>query len=201
MSRRIFGFSIFSALFLSITKASAVQIPPTKCYKAGQTTQYKGRLYTCVRKKIKGKWTLVWNDGVAIPIPTKTPSPASIKPTPISSSTPTPSPSYKQIEKIEIKVAESKSLAVGKNISVSAINRYGNLTGYVLYRGSKGLIAMSDICQHKGCSVIIDKSGLLCPCHNALFDNTNGEVLRGPASYPLDRVESFERDGAIFVID
>ena len=177
----------------------ALEIPPTKCTKLGQSVIYKNRRYTCIRKKISGKWQLAWDQGVPIPKPQITPTP-----------TPSTQPSAKAdlpvkeappIEKIEIQVAKSSDLALGKNLAVKGKNRFGNLSGYILYRGTKGVIAMSDICQHKGCSVDIDKTGLLCPCHNALFDNSNGDVIRGPASYPLDRVPVVERDGNIYILD
>ena len=72
---------------------------------------------------------------------------------------------------------------------------------YILARNSEGLIAMGATCPHKGCTVAIATEGLLCPCHNALFDPKNGAVLRGPASYALDRVVVREADGVIYITD
>ena len=177
----------------------AVEIPPTKCTKLGQSIIYKNRRYTCIRKKISGKWQLAWDQGVPIPKPqiTSTPTPS----TQPSAKVDLPVKETPPIEKIEIQVAKSSDLALGKNLAVTGKNRFGNISGYILYRSAKGIIAMSDICQHKGCSVDIDKTGLLCPCHNALFDNSNGDVIRGPASYPLDRVPVVERDGNIYILD
>jgi len=80
-------------------------------------------------------------------------------------------------------------------------NSNGNETKYILARNSEGLVAMGAICPHKGCTVSIAAEGLLCPCHNALFDLKNGAVLRGPASYPLDRLAVREVEGVIYITD
>lgn len=44
--------------------------------------------------------------------------------------------------------------------------------------------ALSLVCTHLGCSVIVTPDGLSCPCHGSLFDR-KGRVLRGPADRPL----------------
>jgi Rieske Fe-S protein len=63
------------------------------------------------------------------------------------------------------------------------------------------LLALDATCPHKGCIVAVESEGLLCPCHNALFDPKNGDVLRGPASYPLDRLPVYETEGVIYITD
>jgi nitrite reductase/ring-hydroxylating ferredoxin subunit len=105
------------------------------------------------------------------------------------------------INKIEIPLGKSSEVPLNGAKIFTAKNRFGNSSGYVVIRNSNGVIAMSDICPHKGCSVEIQKEGLLCPCHNALFDSKTGDVLRGPASYPLERVTVRELDGVIYVTD
>ncbi|HEX2909996.1 MAG TPA: TQO small subunit DoxD [Chloroflexia bacterium] len=47
--------------------------------------------------------------------------------------------------------------------------------------------AFSTICTHEGCEVeyVQASNALLCPCHGAAFDATNGSVLRRPARRPL----------------
>ncbi len=50
----------------------------------------------------------------------------------------------------------------------------------------------SDLCTHQGCSLAsgkLDDRTLTCPCHDSQFDVTNGNVLRGPASTPIDIYE------------
>jgi menaquinol-cytochrome c reductase iron-sulfur subunit len=52
------------------------------------------------------------------------------------------------------------------------------------------LSAFSPWCTHLGCAYHWDQAGnqFSCPCHGSRFA-LNGEVLRGPASRPLDRYE------------
>lgn len=82
------------SLFTSQISVAAVT-PGTKCAKAGATSTYNGKKYTCVKSGKK----LVWNKGVALqkpvplatPTPTPTPSPVqTVAPTPIVTPTPTP---------------------------------------------------------------------------------------------------------------
>lgn len=49
-------------------------------------------------------------------------------------------------------------------------------------------VALSDICTHVGCALLYDSSTktLPCLCHGSLF-NTNGTVLRGPATTSLQK--------------
>lgn len=55
---------------------------------------------------------------------------------------------------------------------------------YFVGRDGGGLYAMSMQCTHKGCTVGINGSELLCPCHQARFAR-DGKVLAGPATTPL----------------
>jgi len=48
--------------------------------------------------------------------------------------------------------------------------------------------AFQDQCTHQQCSLsegILEEHGLICPCHQSMFDVRTGEVLMGPASIPL----------------
>lgn len=57
----------------------------------------------------------------------------------------------------------------------------------ILVRVDKKIVALTNICTHKACSVKPSrkKEGVLyCPCHSAEFDAT-GAVLKGPAEKPL----------------
>ena len=52
--------------------------------------------------------------------------------------------------------------------------------------------AFDDTCTHRQCSLAegdLEGSTVICPCHGSEFDVESGEVLRGPASEP---VETFE---------
>ncbi len=56
------------------------------------------------------------------------------------------------------------------------------------------VLAFSGVCTHEGCEGQPGEGDLVCPCHNSVFDMTNGEVLDGPAdsalpSYDVDVVD------------
>lgn len=57
---------------------------------------------------------------------------------------------------------------------------------YVLALGNRRFAALSPICTHLGCTVEIEESRLVCPCHGSNYDR-EGRVLRGPAEHPLGR--------------
>ena len=57
---------------------------------------------------------------------------------------------------------------------------------YVLALGNRRFAAVSPICTHLGCTVDIEQSRLVCPCHGSNYDR-EGRVLRGPAEHPLTR--------------
>lgn len=91
---------LVAVLSLSLVTAQlsvAAVTPGTKCSKAGATSTYNGKKYTCVKSGKK----LVWNKGVTLPKPkpvaTPTPSPSptptqTVEPTPVFTPTPTPTP-------------------------------------------------------------------------------------------------------------
>lgn len=56
-------------------------------------------------------------------------------------------------------------------------------------RDSAGVYAMTLTCTHAGCDIgemgTVSPQGLMCGCHGSRFD-ANGNVVRGPATTPLD---------------
>lgn len=58
----------------------------------------------------------------------------------------------------------------------------------IINTAADGIIALSSICTHKGCTVEYDKANkdILCPCHRSEFA-FNGSVLQGPATKPLPK--------------
>jgi len=196
LSRRILGLGFISALVSLAFPAFAASTPTLKCRFIGQTTVYKGKLFTCIKVRSKGKTVLAWDSGKVIAAPAQPQATApSTSPTPSKSSEPI------VVKKIEIPIAKSSEVPRNSAVSFTAKNRYGNTTTYILTRNSDELLAMDATCPHKGCIVAVEREGLLCPCHNALFDAKNGDVLRGPASYPLDRVAVREENGTIYLTD
>lgn len=178
--------------------ALAASTPPMKCKFLGQKTTYKGKLYTCIKSKSKGKTVLTWDSGKVIT--TASPSPSQT-PTPSPSATPTRSATPAVVNKVDIPIATSSDVQMNTTKSFTAKNRFGYTTTYFIVRGSDGLVGLNATCTHNGCTVKQEREGLLCPCHGALFDSKDGAVLRGPAAYPLERVVVRESDGTIFITD
>ena len=87
--KKVVGVLIAITLFAVPLNAVAAVKAGATCKKAGITSTYGGKKYTCVKSGKK----LVWNKGVAVvkptPTPTVTPTPT---PTPTVTPTPTPTP-------------------------------------------------------------------------------------------------------------
>lgn len=64
----------------------------------------------------------------------------------------------------------------------------------------KGILAMSAICTHLGCTVGRVEWGYQCPCHGSKFDS-NGRVLAGPAPSPLPWFKIFQGPDGYLVVD
>ena len=62
---------------------------------------------------------------------------------------------------------------------------------------NEGVIAISLVCTHLGCTVQEDETGFICPCHGSRYTE-DGLVLEGPATKPLPhyRIEKQE-DGTL----
>jgi Rieske Fe-S protein len=199
VSRRIVGLGLLSSLLTFVLPARAIAKPTIKCRYLGQTTTYNNRLFTCIKVKSKGKTVLVWDSGKLLPIK---PSPTSPTPSPMASSTsPTPSPEKVAPSKREFAIATSTDVPENQTRLFAGKNSFGYSITYVLARNGGVITAMSGVCTHNGCTVKIDSEGLLCPCHNALFNPKDGAVLRGPAAHALERVTVREAEGTIYLTD
>ena len=213
MKRRGLLAGLTAGILSPISSAFAAPIPPTKCFRVGQTTVFAGKKFTCVRVKVKGNYKLVWNKGISVPVkqtatptPSNSPTPSrtatpstSATPTPSTSATPTQSPM--EPKKLGTILADSSAVDVGETKFFVAKNLSGITVTYIVFRSKSGITVMSDICTHLGCAVQLKNGGLLCPCHNSLFNATSGAVERGPASRSLQRFEAFEENGKIKVVD
>jgi len=197
ISRRIVGFGFLTSLASIALPALAATTPPIKCRVLGETTTYKGKIYTCIKTRSKGKTVLAWDSGKAIPSAAAT---SSSTPTPTASPTQT-APTPVVVKKIEIPLANSTEVAMNSPKSFTAKNRFGFSTTYILVRAANGLIGLNAACTHSGCTVKLESEGFRCPCHNALFDSRSGDVLRGPATNPLDRLPVYEAEGVIYITD
>ncbi|MFQ5683322.1 MAG: ubiquinol-cytochrome c reductase iron-sulfur subunit [Candidatus Binatia bacterium] len=65
---------------------------------------------------------------------------------------------------------------------------------------AEGIMAMSAICTHLGCTVGKREWGYQCPCHGSQFDSS-GRVLRGPAPRPLPWFKMFQGPDNLLVTD
>ena len=62
--------------------------------------------------------------------------------------------------------------------------------------------AVGDLCTHAGCSLAkgdLDSTTITCSCHGSQFDVTNGNVLRGPATEPLESYRVKIERGVVYV--
>ena len=69
-----------------------------------------------------------------------------------------------------------------------------------LMRDDTGFYALSLICTHLGCTVVVTEDAITCPCHGSRFDR-QGKVLTGPAVKSLVKLKLAELNGEIKVFD
>lgn len=60
---------------------------------------------------------------------------------------------------------------------------------YVLALEAGKYAALSPICTHLGCTVDVQGTLLVCPCHGSTYDRS-GNVLRGPAERALKQFKT-----------
>jgi nitrite reductase/ring-hydroxylating ferredoxin subunit len=66
------------------------------------------------------------------------------------------------------------------------------------------VVAFSQKCTHLGCVVYYqsDEDRWHCPCHEGNFDTVSGDVISGPPTRPLGRIEVEVRDdGVIWALE
>lgn len=66
-------------------------------------------------------------------------------------------------------------------------------------RDDAGFYALSLVCTHLGCTVVVTENTLSCPCHGSRFDR-QGKVLSGPADRSLLRMHVELRGGIVEVV-
>jgi cytochrome b6-f complex iron-sulfur subunit len=82
----------------------------------------------------------------------------------------------------EVQAGDVSELVVGSLVVVGS-------EPVCIGRDAAGVYAMTLTCTHAGCDIgrqgLVSAQRLLCGCHGSEFD-ANGNVLRGPATRPLD---------------
>ena len=71
---------------------------------------------------------------------------------------------------------------------------------YILTDSTGAFTALSSACTHLGCTVEVESSRLVCPCHGSTFDRA-GKVLRGPAESSLVRYTTKLSSDGLLIID
>ena len=73
-------------------------------------------------------------------------------------------------------------------LAVGSLQKVG-IEPVCIGRDKAGVYAMTLTCTHAGCDMgqngSVSGQGLFCGCHGSVFD-ANGNVVRGPATQPLD---------------
>ncbi len=70
---------------------------------------------------------------------------------------------------------------------------------YVLATGDGEYTTVSPVCTHRGCTVDVQGSDLVCPCHGSTYDR-DGQVLQGPAERPLQAYPTVvDADGVLTI--
>jgi Rieske Fe-S protein len=126
----------------------------------------------------------------------KLPAP-SLPPAPVSSTTQFSQSA--QAGQPSAAITNTSSLKVGSPVYFEYPSGYPNV---LLKRRDGSMVALSMLCTHVCCQCVYDGSAneIYCPCHGSVFD-ANGNVLRGPANFPLPKIElNIDSQGNIFPV-
>lgn len=207
--REVVGGLGLSALLLLFPSLAVAAGPTLKAAKVGQKVVWRGYVYTVV--KSKGK--LVWKQGAKVATATAS---ASAKPTASATpsatasttATPTPSPTPSQTSTpIQTPaatpdgafVANSSEIKEGQ-VKIIEVNTAKNqYPSFSFSRLNGKVYAVSIVCTHAGCKVVVEKTDLVCNCHMSYFSPFDGAAQSGPARLPLTRYEVTEKDGKIYI--
>jgi nitrite reductase/ring-hydroxylating ferredoxin subunit len=200
--REVVGGLGISALLLLFPSWAVAAGPTLKASRVGQKVVYRGYVYTVV--KSKGK--LIWKQGAKVatatasatakPSASATPS-ATPSPTPTATQTPSPTPTPTSTDGAF--VANSSEIKEGQ-VKIIEVNTAKNqYPAFSFSRLGGKVYAVSIVCTHAGCKVVVEKTDLVCNCHMSYFSPYDGAAQSGPARLPLTRYEVIERDGKIYI--
>jgi Rieske Fe-S protein len=107
---------------------------------------------------------------------------------PVVEETQTPSvPEQTQTQGGEVVIAQVSTLVVGEGFKFIA----NDGTDAILFKTKdEKVYALSRICSHERCSVEFDlaQNILICLCHGATFEATDGNVISGPTQRGLKKI-------------
>ena len=102
--------------------------------------------------------------------------------------TQTPSvPEQTQTKGGEVVIAQVSALVAGEGFNFKA----NDGTDAILFKTKdEKVYALSRICTHEGCSVEFDlaQNKLICPCHGATYEASDGNVISGPTQRNLNKI-------------
>ena len=193
---------------IGIKSASAAPTLPTAvCKKVGQKIIVNGQHFICVLSKKKLIWGLDTSiKGVVQIHPTPTPTPSSSvtpspTPTPTATTTHTAAPTPTATETATgYFVIKRSSLVEGIPQIISATDLRGTTTDVLVDMVGGVVTIHSTICTHMGCAVVVNRNGILCPCHGAEYNPFTGSVTNGPAPRPLAAYKVGEINGGIYIL-
>ena len=94
--------------------------------------------------------------------------------------------SWYDLSKEQFRNEDREEFRHGENISLG-VSYFGK---YYLSRADDLVIAFSTICTHAGCRIGKTNSNVLqCGCHGSSFDAASGNPVKGPALYPLRKLD------------
>ena len=85
-------------------------------------------------------------------------------------------------------ITTTNDLAVGQSLEFTSSAGISA----ILFRSSEEKVyALSRICTHEGCSVDFDmnQNRLICPCHGANYEASDGSVISGPTTKSLAKIK------------
>jgi Rieske Fe-S protein len=125
---------------------------------------------------------------------------SSSSPTATDAATNTPSDSVTGSSTKGAAIAQLSSLKVGEGFNFTA----NDGTGAILFKTKdEKVYALSRICTHEGCSVDFDlaQNKLICPCHGAIYETVDGNVISGPTMKNLKKINvKIDGDNIVEVI-
>jgi Rieske Fe-S protein len=121
-------------------------------------------------------------------------------PTATDAATNTPSDSVTESFTKGAAIAQLSSLKVGEGFNFTA----NDGSSAILFKTKdEKVYALSRICTHEGCSVDFDlaQNKLICPCHGAIYETVDGNVISGPTMKNLKKINvKIDGDNIVEVI-